>query len=255
MRLSHAVPRSKHLNSSKPGLFGLKFAKDAFLKPSVWALIAANLFPVAGVLFFGWDTFLLLVLFWAENLVVGFYNVIKMALAGGGASPAEKFALIPFFIVHYGMFTMVHGIFVFVMFGGVTDEGADFSKFGEIGWGFVALLISHGVSLVTNYIQGGEYKRTDARMLMMAPYGRVVVLHLTIIASGFLMAFLGAPLAGCWSLSASRWRSTSAPTSRSTPAMSTRPPPRFPPARKTRPRYCVPACPVLKYLSAGPQEV
>ena len=152
--------------------------------------------PVAGVLFLGWDTFLLLVLFWAENLVVGFYNVVKMALARGSASPAEKLALIPFFIVHYGMFTMVHGIFVFILFGGVTDDGADFSKFGEIGWGFVALLVSHGVSLVTNYIQGGEYKRTDARMLMMAPYGRVVVLHLTIIASGFLMAFLGAPMAG-----------------------------------------------------------
>lgn len=191
------------MNMSRLRFINLRFARDAFLKPSVWSLLIANLYPLFGVLFLGWDTFPLLVLFWAENVVVGLFNVARMALAAGGTvSTGEKLALIPFFCVHYGMFTFVHGIFVFVLFGGMAAEGwesspGDFSSYlnlGQLALGFLVLFASHSVSFVTNYIQGGEYRQADARMLMMAPYGRVVILHLTIIFGGMLAMALGSPV-------------------------------------------------------------
>jgi hypothetical protein len=37
--------------------------------------------PLWGVLFFNWDAFYLVFLYWSENLVIGFYNILKMLLS------------------------------------------------------------------------------------------------------------------------------------------------------------------------------
>ena len=58
------------------------------------ALIGANLVPLAGVLFLGWDLASVIVLFWAESAVIGFYTALKMAIVGklGGASWQCRFS-------------------------------------------------------------------------------------------------------------------------------------------------------------------
>src|SRR5438094_10610662 len=82
--------------------------------PSVIALVASNLVPLVGVFVFRWEIFPLLFLFWLENVVVGVSNVLKMLLAAPQdlVRWAAKLFIIPFFCVHYGMFTLVHGVFV-----------------------------------------------------------------------------------------------------------------------------------------------
>lgn len=188
----------KHLLRSFDFRFGLK----SLLEPSVLALFAANLYPLIGVLFLGWNTFYLLILFWMENVVIGFYTIIKMLLVPGTKSGwAAKLAMISFFCVHYGMFTLVHGIFVFVIFG------ADFGGQGteilwssivsyQLPWAALALFISHGFSLFQNYIGLGEYERSNLGGVMLQPYSRVVILHLTIIFGAFFLTILGSPLIG-----------------------------------------------------------
>ena len=52
--------------------------------PSVIMLVLANLIPLGGVLFFGWQVFPIMFLFWFENVVVGVFHALKMLLAGGG---------------------------------------------------------------------------------------------------------------------------------------------------------------------------
>ena len=82
-------------------------------------LVAANLIPLWGVIFWDWDAFNVVLLYWSENIVVGFYNILKMAFARV-SRPAEhlgKLFLIPFFSVHYGGFCAVHGFFVLMLFG------------------------------------------------------------------------------------------------------------------------------------------
>ena len=51
------------------------------LSPSALVLVAANLVPLAGVLFFGWSVFSTLLLFWVENVIVGAFNVLRMLVA------------------------------------------------------------------------------------------------------------------------------------------------------------------------------
>ena len=45
---------------------------------SIAFLVLANLIPLFGVLYLGWSLMLIMILFWLENIVVGFYTIVKM---------------------------------------------------------------------------------------------------------------------------------------------------------------------------------
>ena len=53
------------------------------LRYSLPALILSNLVPVAGVILFDWNVSAILLLYWAENAIIGFFNVLKMSMAQG----------------------------------------------------------------------------------------------------------------------------------------------------------------------------
>ena len=63
-------------------------------------LVAANLVPLLGVLLWDWDVFLLLLLFWCENVVIGIFGIARMIVAGRTDSAAEGLFLPLFFLVH-----------------------------------------------------------------------------------------------------------------------------------------------------------
>ncbi|MGI2336739.1 MAG: DUF6498-containing protein [Dehalogenimonas sp.] len=162
---------------------------------SALVLIVANIVPLLGVVFLDWQVFPIMFLFWMENVVIGVLNIFKMAMAQNNSPTIAKLFMIPFFTIHYGIFTLVHGVFVFAMFGGMLAEsGSDFNfdsfKGLHLELGILALALSHGFSFFSNYIRRGEYKQISVSELMMQPYSRVVILHLTIIFGGFMvMAF------------------------------------------------------------------
>lgn len=176
------------------------------------ALIVANLIPLAGVLFLGWSVWQILIIYWLENGIVGGFNILKMKRAQGGgdgtavsmtingraADEQSRAWLIGFFCMHYGMFWLVHGVFVFMLplFGMAATGGEP--SFGTMPdprallFAVVALLISHGLSYRFNFIGGGEYRRVSPEGQMFKPYGRLVVLHVTIIFGAIAIAFTGA---------------------------------------------------------------
>ncbi len=176
-------------------------------RASMAALVVANLAPIAGVLLFDWSVFLVLMVYWLENVILGVLNVFRMALCRGPNSPwAMKLFMIPFFSMHYGMFTYVHGIFVIDFFGqdGMAGDVANPTAFlwslvdgNALTVAALALAASHLVSFFVNYLFGGEYRRVKLGELMFAPYGRVVVLHVTILIGGALVEAMGAPI---WAL-------------------------------------------------------
>ena len=174
--------------------------------PSAWVLVAANLLPLYGVLFWDWEAFPLLALFWMENVIIGLLNAGRMLLIAPGNPAAwlAKLFLVPFFCVHYGLFTAVHGIFVFSMFGKYAIEDlevlgpaaratADWNLWLPLG----ALAASHVFSFFWNFVHRGEYLRASLEQQMARPYGRVVVLHLTILVGGMAAMALGSPV---WAL-------------------------------------------------------
>ena len=159
-------------------------------------LIGANLIPLVGVVAFGWDVLSVLAMYWLENCVVGLLNIGRMAFAGGApaSGPASKIALIPFFTIHYGIFWVVHGVFVFAL-PGLAGAGSSDASAAVIAIGALALALSHGASFVLNYVGRGEYRHATVGGLFVAPYGRVVVLHLTVLLGGFVALAAGGPVA------------------------------------------------------------
>lgn len=177
------------------------------LSPTVIALVLANLIPVYGVLALDWEVFPIMLLFWMENVVVGAFNVLKMVISEprDRAKWLGKLFLVPFFCIHYGMFTMVHGVFVLGFFGRHFRQGAPFPSWGDVvnligelhlGYAVLALVMSHAFSFGYNYLWRGEFRSSSLQGLMQQPYGRVVVLHLTILGGGFLIMALKSPTAG-----------------------------------------------------------
>jgi len=171
--------------------------------------------PLFGVLFLGWRVFDVIILYWAENVVIGLINVLRMIackpgmslsnLTPDGTEPdltdtqqrmvnrvsgAARLFVIPFFVVHYGMFCFGHFSAVTGLFEGDLPD----SWRSPLWLGVAAILVSHLISYWTNFIGRGEYKRTNVMQLMQRPYGRIIALHIAVIAGGFVVTLLGNPL-------------------------------------------------------------
>jgi len=191
-------------------------------------LIVVNLVPLAGAIWWGWDLMAILALYWVENGIVGAINVLKIlraegAILGGmqmrlNGRPISSLARGPiaaFFLIHYGAFWVGHGLFVLIFLplmsgsfvtGGIVigpDGTLSLPSFDPFGagpdWGLVALgalglVVSHGASFWLNYLGRGEYRSVSPAQLMLAPYGRLVILHLTIILGAMVSIWIGSPV-------------------------------------------------------------
>ncbi|MCO8266874.1 DUF6498-containing protein [Haloferax prahovense] len=199
-------------------------SRRATSRVALAALVAANLVPLVGVVWFDWSLKALLVAYWLESGVVGLLNVPKILAASGrgdGGSnikatingrpvelsppddPRDGFHLYPsnvpiagFFAMHYGIFWVVHGVFVWSFDAFAVGAGA----VGGVPLGAVLLaagatVLSHGGSFAVNFVGRGEYRSISPGKQMSEPYRRVIVLHLTIILGAFLVAASGAPAA------------------------------------------------------------
>ena len=194
----------------------------------VVALVAANAVPLLGVLAWGWSTFDLLLLYWFETGVIGLFTLVQMLLAEGpDPLPPRGLRRV------LGKLYSVGGVAVFYFFlwealgysvvevfgpGGVFGVAPSalptavpsgplgFFASGRIVVGHVlqgglqlsalALVVSHGLSFVGNVVLRGEDRRTAPIVLMWRPYGRVVVLHVTLMIGAAVVTGLGQPVVG-----------------------------------------------------------
>lgn len=132
--------------------------------PSAVFLVVVNCIPIFGVFYFDWQMGSILIMYWSENIVIGIFNILRMI----NAQPSKKLVRIHtmlFFTVHYGIFTLAHGMFVlFLAFNVFSNDNKD----SEITLnhlnlilnsviGFILLFVSHGFSYVFNYLLRKEY--------------------------------------------------------------------------------------------------
>ena len=182
--------------------------------PMAWVILAVDLFPIIAVLTLGWGAAALVFLYWLENLIIGVVTLAKMIATSVKESPAGLIAMGfvgPFFIVHYGMFCFVHGVFVSVF--------ANLSEGGTPGFptplGLIQEALSSGANMPTfvfaiigvqvvlfvqDYVLRGAYLETSIDKEMMAPYGRIIVLHIGLFAGAFALVALGEPMIGILAL-------------------------------------------------------
>ncbi len=178
-------------------------------KPTITLIVMllVNLLPLLGVFFLNWNVFVLIFLYWLENVITGFYNILRMLVV----KPwnilhwIAKLFTVTFFTIHYGMFTLVHGVFVIMLFGGEAYRSLGtinphiiLSIISEYRLLYIvlALFLSHGISFIVNYIAGKEYQKADLKTIMFRPYGRIIILHFVVLIGGFLVMALRSPKLG-----------------------------------------------------------
>lgn len=184
--------------------------------------------PILGILFFGWDWRPVLLLYWLENITVGLGTLISMIRTkstlpeqsgrkmsftingqplgdydGTGSGKLARGALSGFFVLHYGLFTAVHGIFVFLVISGLLGGGlwgafsplsgnsydsASFDLLGILIVWAIASAIQLGLSLFTP-----AASLPPVMTLFWSPYRRIIALHLTLILGVGLILWLGWP--------------------------------------------------------------
>ncbi len=157
--------------------------------PSVFILILANSLPLLGILFFSWDVFSILLLYWLETIVIGFFNVLKMLAIG----KEKVWPLILVFIIHYLIFNVVHLmllIFIFAprnILSNLWFLNLDelFNYLQTIIIALIPLFISHGFSLFFNFLKKKEYLETKIEKQMFQPYKRVIIMHFVLIFTSF----------------------------------------------------------------------
>lgn len=175
-------------------------------------LILANLLPLYGVLFWGWKVFTVMFLFWLESAIIGGYNILKMLTVIGYNVFFKKnllflgsLFLVVFFTVHYGGFMFGHLVFICALLGPKIPEMANSTgpadmiqsallvqQLDIIKIAAYTLLASHGMSFIYNFLLKRKYQTTVFPALMFAPYGRIIIMHIAIIAGAFAVLALGA---------------------------------------------------------------
>ncbi|MGY6496661.1 MAG: DUF6498-containing protein [Microcella sp.] len=187
------------------------------LAPRILTVAIYTLLPIAGVLFFGWDWREVIILYWLENVALGVAMVIRMlrtisdpgvepiTVNGHSISPGPiaVIGMTIFFCFHYGLFTLVHGVFVFSIAAGAfsmgptnnpsTLSGPDALSLATIDWLGVFLVFAVGGLIQLAMAAFGPLGPKRGGALMMSAYPRIIVLHLTIIGGAFLIASLGWP--------------------------------------------------------------
>lgn len=145
-----------------------------------WVLVT-NLFVVAGVLFWGWPAGNVFVLFWIENVILGAVTVVMIATAEAGdpalTSSAARWGRSAFFVLHYGLFALVHGVFAAII---AFNIGFSLTLWAL---GLPALLIAlrYTVDLATRWFLGQQRRHVTPEQAFASPYGRLFVLHVATI--------------------------------------------------------------------------
>ncbi len=175
-------------------------------KLSSLVIIISGLYIIYGIIFNNWNVFAVMFIFWAENVIIGIFMIIKMIFA----KPNEKVKLflILFMLVHYGGFCYGHyNLLLQVMgndyimkyaakTGSMTIDAFNmdigflpflYHSMPGIGIALLIFIIHETIALIDKYFLNKLYLHADIGALPFEPYRRIVQLHIGLMAAAFLM--------------------------------------------------------------------
>lgn len=181
------------------GGFTLYVTRDVAL------LVGANLIPLLGVLLAGWDPFTLLMLYWFESAVIGFWVCVAVATSrdqfslfqqpGAQAAPSRIGEAL-FIAAHAGVFMFVH---LFFLLG--LSAVANLNRADDAGL-LLTLLVERGLwlPLAGLFLIRGLVTWSD-RMAdrpvgttVIGFYLRILVMQFVILLGGLFIAIFASSL-------------------------------------------------------------
>lgn len=175
-------------------------------KLNYWIWIQAMVMA-AGMLFWGWSPFYVVMAYFLETIIIGLLHVVKMATVlkkGNAQKEAVLFdrsdsmnhgGAILFFMFHYFFFVAIQSVFVFGMFKKYLPASKQaFSLIGNYGWLFsqpefqlifAILALSHISIALRDWFMPEKYHQYTLKNLFMQPYIRILVQQFVVILAGF----------------------------------------------------------------------
>jgi hypothetical protein len=182
--------------------------------------LVANLITIAGILYGGWDTFQLLMLYWTETVILMFWTLMRLSrlakdecgtfTVNGKVQAATPLSLLGFFSLHAGAFILGHLLFLWLLFSREWLENIHSAR--EFFYGlfvahgiWVALLMFFAMHLAAFLAnphpapapqKPGAEKPDPVGGIVATLYGRIVIMQVGIIFGAWFSGFTGsrAPL-------------------------------------------------------------
>lgn len=174
-------------------------------------LIGSNLVPLLGIAFWGWDAFELLVLYWCETAVIGFWTAVEMAFRPSPFPDRNMERLSRktgrgfrsmLLMVNVAIFMAAHMAFLWNLFAGHWKE-----RIHGPGEFVQELIIGNGlwVPLAVTFVTQGALLLFDllspagsvsaaspdtsirSSSAIAGLYRRIVIMHLTILFGGWVL--------------------------------------------------------------------
>jgi hypothetical protein len=173
-------------------------------------IIAANLVPLYGVLFMGWEPSIMFLVYCMETVIIGVFNVLKMAAITifvrrndssvnfGDKKDTNGWFIVLFFILHYGLFVFIQTQMFFHASNFLNDDSfiVSYSKvIGSLGHdGRLVLLIfilSYTLQTINSFALSGQYKTISMGRLMFQPYTRIFIQQFVVIVGSMFLTLGG----------------------------------------------------------------
>jgi len=182
-------------------------------QPAVLFIVAGNLVPLAGVLFFGWQLLAVMLAFWLDSVAIGIYTAGRIVLArldgkaaSGRSSAVTRVYRAVDFTVQYAFISAVHGLLIIGLFGGVADKLAgrtaelEIDILGVLGQretlvAAAAVLLTRGMDFVSGYLRTHAYEQADIGKEQSSPYRRSYLQHVVVVLGGGISLALHSPVA------------------------------------------------------------
>jgi hypothetical protein len=185
-------------------------------------VLVSNLIPLIGVVYWGWSTFILLMLYWAETVIIAFWTLMRILVGGDFAKNVfgeifGRLFMFVFFLVHSTGFMLGHFIFLWAFYSGVPGRNtqlsdAFFQTLPHEFWNGIVLANGLLIPLAVSFVGRGAafviemaklplWKRLvdqdnvegrQAGALVGGLYTRIVIMHLVILGGAALAQKYGA---------------------------------------------------------------
>jgi len=163
--------------------------------PTAVMLVVANLYPVIELLVKDEPVGSLLVVYWIQLMIIGFFNAVKLAVI----TRWKALFIVPMFAVMYVSIINIFGIIA----GGLLDDQmqgtAWHESFSMANYRVTAVVffVNHGLSFWLNFIKGREFETTTWETQLGKPFLRAMPMWLAALVGGFVGGFLNS---AAWAL-------------------------------------------------------
>lgn len=171
-------------------------------------LIVANLIPVYGVWFQGWNAVDAFIVYALETLIVGAMTLLKLGVItlvrrkddwynGKSVGKVSGLFFMIFFTFHFGLFAAIQTS-IFSQSAKIVPPGGGLMHFFFHWYSYInddiaimlsGFVVSYLVTSFIPFIVKGEYKTTSMMRVMFQPYGRIFIQQFTVILGTMFLEF------------------------------------------------------------------